>query len=224
MSYLGVGVSPGTVPVYHGTNLKVLDRRVRIAELVLRCVSLGVGVLATVLVATDTQVKEFFSFQKKAKFTDMKALVFLVVANGLSAGYSLIQGLRCVVSMIRGNALFSRPLAWVIFSGDQVMAYVTVAAVAAALQSAVFAKAGQPEVQWMKVCNIYGKFCNQVGEGLASAFVVSLSTVLLSCISAFSLFRLYGGNTKKYAGWAKDSDMSLVIAIHSLYTNSLFTE
>lgn len=83
----------------------------------------------------------------------------------------------------------------------QVMAYVTVAAVAAAVQSAVFAKAGQPELQWMKVCNMYGKFCNQVGEGIACAFVVSLSMVLLSCISAFSLFRLYGGNKNKNAGW-----------------------
>ncbi|XP_027331762.1 CASP-like protein 2B1 [Abrus precatorius] len=201
MSYMGVGVSPGTVPVYHGTNLKVLDRRVRIAELVLRCVSLSLGLLATVLVVTDAQVQEFFSFRKKAKFTDMKALVFLVVANALSAGYSLIQGLRCVLSMIRGTVLFSKPLAWLIFSADQVMAYVTVAAVAATLQSAVFAKAGQPEFQWMKVCNMYGKFCNQVGEGVASAFVVSLSMVVLSCISAFSLFRLYGSNKNKYASW-----------------------
>ncbi|KAG4929166.1 hypothetical protein AAZX31_17G007100 [Glycine max] len=201
MSYLGLGVSPGTVPVYHGTKLKVLDRRVRITELVLRCVSLGLGVVAIVLVVTDSQVKEFFSFQKKAKFTDMKALVFLVVANGLTVGYSLIQGLRCVVSMVRGNVLFSKPLAWLIFSGDQVMAYVTVAAVAAALQSGVLGRTGQAELQWMKVCNMYGKFCNQMGEGIASAFVVSLSMVVLSCISAFSLFRLYGTNKNKYAGW-----------------------
>ena len=84
----------------------------------------------------------------------------------------------------------------------QVMAYVTVSAVAAAGQSAVFAKLGQPELQWMKICNMYGKFCNQVGEGIASAFVVSLSMVGLSCISAFSLFRLYGGNkNKNSAGW-----------------------
>jgi hypothetical protein len=45
---------------------------------------------------------------------------FLVVANGLVAGYSLIQGLRCAVSMIRGSVLFNKPLAWAIFSGDQV--------------------------------------------------------------------------------------------------------
>ncbi|BAT77312.1 hypothetical protein LR48_Vigan01g325800 [Vigna angularis] len=201
MSYLGLGVSPGTVPVYHGTNLKALDRKVRIAEMVLRGVSLGLGVLAIVLVVTDSQVKEFFSFQKKAKFTDMKALVFLVIANGLTVGYSLIQGLRCVVSMVRGHVLFSKPLAWLIFSGDQVMAYVTVAAVAAALQSGMIGKAGQAELQWMKVCNMYGKFCNKMGEGIGSSLVVSLSMVVLSCISAFSLFRLYGSNKNKHSGW-----------------------
>ncbi|KAL2339265.1 hypothetical protein Fmac_013711 [Flemingia macrophylla] len=201
MSYLGVGVSPGTVPVYHGTKLIVLDRRVRIAELVLRGVSLGLGVLAIVLIVTDTQVKEFFSFQKKAKFTDMKVLVFLVVANGLTVGYSLVQGLRCVVSMVRGNVLFSKHLAWLIFSGDQVMAYVTVAAAAAAMQSGLIGREGQAEFQWMKLCNMYGKFCNQMGEGIATAFVVSLSMVLLSSLSAFSLFRLYGANKNKNAAW-----------------------
>ncbi|KAK7245970.1 hypothetical protein RIF29_40825 [Crotalaria pallida] len=199
MSYLGVGVSPGTVPVYHNT--KVLDRKIRITELVLRCVILGLGVVAAVLIGTDSQVLEIFSIKKKAKFTDMKALVFLVIANGLAAGYSLIHGLRCAVSMSRGSVIFSKPLAWAIFSGDQVMAYITVAAVAAAGQSAVFAKLGQPELQWMKICNMYGKFCNQVGEGIASAFVVSLSMVVLSCISAFSLFRLYGGNKNKSTSW-----------------------
>lgn len=82
------------------------------------------------------------------------------------------------------------------------MAYVMVAAVGAAAQSAVFAKLGQTELQWMKICNMYDKFCNQVGEGIASAVLVSLSTVVISCISAFNLFRLYGGNkAKSSARW-----------------------
>ncbi|KAK9268236.1 hypothetical protein L1049_010679 [Liquidambar formosana] len=200
MSYLGVGVSPVNVPVYHGTNLKLIDRRVRITELVLRCVICGLGVLAAVLVGTDSQVKEIFSIQKKAKFTDMKALVFLVIANGVAAGYSLVQGLRCVVSMVKGSVLYNKHLAWAIFSGDQAMAYLTLAALAAAAQSSVFGKLGQPELQWMKICNMYGKFCNQVGEGIACALLVTISMVALSCISAFSLFRLYGGNKGKSSG------------------------
>ncbi|KAL2495482.1 CASP-like protein 2B2 [Forsythia ovata] len=199
-SYLGVGVSPGNVPVYHGNNLKVIDRRVRVAELILRCLICGLAILSAVLIGTDTQVKEIFSIQKKAKFTDMKSLVFLVIANGLAAAYSLVQVLRCVLSMIRGSVLFNKPLAWLIFSGDQIMAYLTLAAVAAAAQSSVFAKLGQTELQWMKICNMYGKFCNQVGEGIAGALVVSIAMVVLSAISAFSLFRLYGDNKQKNNG------------------------
>ncbi|KAL2253342.1 UNVERIFIED_CONTAM: CASP-like protein 2B1 [Sesamum indicum] len=200
MSYLGVGVSPGNVPVYHGSNLKAVDRRVRVAELVLRGFISGLAILSALLIGTDTQVKEIFSIQKKAKFTDMKALVFLVIANGLAAAYSLVQLLRCILSMIRGSVLFNKPLAWAIFSGDQVMAYLMLAAVAAAAQSAALAKLGQPELQWMKICDMYAKFCNQVGEGIASALFVSLSFVVVSAISAFSLFRLYGENKRKNSG------------------------
>ncbi|XP_025607896.1 CASP-like protein 2B1 [Arachis hypogaea] len=119
MSYLGIGVSPGIVPVYHSTNLKLLDKRIKIAELVLRFMILGLGLVAAVLIGTDSQVKVFFSFKKEAKFIDVKALVSLVVANGLAAGYSLIQGLRCVVSLVRESVLFNKPLAWAIFSADQ---------------------------------------------------------------------------------------------------------
>ncbi|KAK6932845.1 Casparian strip membrane protein domain [Dillenia turbinata] len=197
MSYLGVGVSPGNVPVNHGTILRVIDRRVRLAELVLRCLICLFGVLAAVLVGTDAEVKEIFSIRKKAQFTNMKALVFMVIANGIAAAYSLVQLLRCVVSMIKGSVLFNKPLAWAIFSGDQVVAYVTLAAVAAAAQSAAIAKLGQPELQWMKICNMYGKFCTQVGEGIVSALLTSLGMVAISCISAFGLFRLYGGNNTK---------------------------
>lgn len=75
MSSVGVGVSPGNVPVYHGRNWKVIDMRVRIAELVLRCVICGLAVLSAVLIGTDSQVREIFTIRKKAKFTDMKALV-----------------------------------------------------------------------------------------------------------------------------------------------------
>ncbi|XP_057765060.1 CASP-like protein 2B1 [Salvia miltiorrhiza] len=203
MNYLGVGVSPGNVPVYHGSNLRVLDRRVRIAELILRCLICALALVSAVLIATDTQVKEFFTIRKRAKFTDMKALVFLVVANGIAAAYSLFQVVRCGVSMLRGTVLFNKPLAWAIFSGDQVLAYLSLAAVGASAQSAVFSKYGETELEWMKTCTMFGKFCNQIGEGVATSLLMTLSTLILSAVSAFSLFRLYGGDSKgkESGGW-----------------------
>ncbi|XP_047957229.1 CASP-like protein 2B1 [Salvia hispanica] len=201
MSYLGVGVSPGNVPVFHGSNLRVLDKRVRLAELILRCLICALAVVSAVLIGTDTQVKEFFTIKKRAKFTDMKALVFLVVADGIAAAYSFFQLVRCGVSMVRGSVLFNKPLAWAIFSGDQILAYLSMAAVAASVQSAVFSKYGQTELEWMKTCTLFGKFCNQIGEGVATSVVMTLSTLILSAISAFSLFRLYGDKGKESGRW-----------------------
>ncbi|CAL9150117.1 unnamed protein product [Musa hybrid cultivar] len=196
-----VGVSPGTVPVYYGGGkLMAVERRMKVAEVVLRCLSCAFGVIAAVLVGSDTQVREFFSVEKKAKFTDMKALVFLVVANGIVAGYSLLMVVRSVVSMMKGSVLFNKALAWAIFSCDQVMAYLTLAAVAAAAQAAELSQFGQTELQWMKVCNLYHKFCNQSGGGMVSAFVGSLCMVAVSSMSAFNLFRLYGKNKGKRSG------------------------
>ncbi|KAL6546849.1 hypothetical protein OROMI_022570 [Orobanche minor] len=197
MSSLGLGGSPGNVPVYHCSKLKVIDRRVRLAELILRCLIFGLAVISAILIGTDNQVKEIFTIRKRAKFTDMKALVFLVIANGIAAAYSLVQVLRCVLSMVNGTVLLSRPLAWVIFSGDQVLTYLTLSAVAAAVQSGIFAQFGQTELQWMRTCSLYAKFCNQVGEGVASSLLASLSMVVLSAISAYGLFRLYGDNKGK---------------------------
>ncbi|GAA0172295.1 hypothetical protein Leryth_024632 [Lithospermum erythrorhizon] len=190
MSYLGV-------PVSHVNNMNIIDGRVKLVELGLRVVIFGLSLLAALLIATDSQVKEIFSIRKKATFKDMKSMVFLVIANGIAAGYSLVQVCRCIVSIVRGSVLFNKPLAWVIFSGDQLMTYVSLAAVAAAAQSSVFAKLGQSELQWMKVCDLYNKYCNKAGEGFASALIASLSMVVLSGISGFSLFRLYGDNKSK---------------------------
>lgn len=43
-----------------------------------------------------------------------------MVANGIAAVYSLLQSVRCVVGTMKGRVLFSKPLAWAFFSGDQV--------------------------------------------------------------------------------------------------------
>ncbi|KAG0492689.1 hypothetical protein HPP92_006087 [Vanilla planifolia] len=191
----GSETSPGERQVYNlqAAEMMALERRLRVGELVLRLAVFGLGLAAAALIASDSQVRTIFSMEKRASFTNMKVLQFLVVANGVAAGYSLLQGFRCVVGAMKGSLVFNKGLAWGIFAGDQVMAYVTLSAVAAAAQSAVLGQFGQPEMQWMKICNLYSKFCTQVGEGLGSAFIASMAMIVISCISAFNLFRLYGG-------------------------------
>ncbi|KAL5205877.1 hypothetical protein ABZP36_034086 [Zizania latifolia] len=177
-----------------------LERKVEVAEVALRFLVCGLGALAAALVATGSQTRTFFSLERKARYTDMKALVLLVAAHGAAAGYSLLQAARCAAAAMArrrgGGGVMgsrSRAVAWCVFSCDQAVAYVLMAATAAALQSSLLGKRGQPELQWMGICGLYGAFCRRVGEGLASAVAAGLAAVLLAAVSAFNLFRLYDG-------------------------------
>ncbi|RRT75402.1 hypothetical protein B296_00018390, partial [Ensete ventricosum] len=69
-------MSPGNnMHMYYGGGKLRAARRMEVAEVVLRCAICGLGVLAAALIGSATQVREFFSAEKKARFTDMKALV-----------------------------------------------------------------------------------------------------------------------------------------------------
>ncbi|CAH8317184.1 unnamed protein product [Eruca vesicaria subsp. sativa] len=185
MSYLGVAV-------YHGGKMKLIDRRLRLTELLLRSSITVLALLGIILIVTDTQVKRIFTIEKRAKYTNMKSFVFLVVVNGIVSVYSLLQTLRCVMGSMKGSVLLNKSLALAIFSGDQAMAYMSVAAIAAASESGMIGIRGEEELQWMKVCNMFGKFCHRGAGGVASTILAAVAMVLVSCISAFSLFRLYG--------------------------------
>lgn len=82
-------------------------------------------------------------------------------------------------------------------NNEQAMAYMSVAAIAASAESGLIGIRGEEKLQWMKVCNMFGKFCNRAAGGTASALLASIAMVFVSSISAFSLFRLYGGATQR---------------------------
>ncbi|KAJ1265527.1 hypothetical protein BS78_08G082200 [Paspalum vaginatum] len=171
-----------------------MERKAKLAELSLRALLCALGALAAALVGTDSETRTFFSFQKKASFTDMEAMVFLVAASAAAAGYSLLQAAaRCCCLAARPSPRAPRLARWCVFACDQALAYVLLAAVAAALQASVVAKRGLPELQWMPVCDLYGAFCRRAGGGIACAVAAGLAAVGVSFLSAFNLFRLYGG-------------------------------
>ncbi|CAN1222820.1 CASP-like protein 2C1 [Linum grandiflorum] len=53
---------------------------------------------------------------------------------------------------------------------------------------------GESDMQWLKWCDKFTRFCVQIGGGLLSSFLSSILMSLLSFISAFRLFRLYSPN------------------------------
>ena len=55
--------------------MKLIERKLKRTEVLLRCSATALALLALILIVTDTQVKKIFTIEKRAKYTDMKALV-----------------------------------------------------------------------------------------------------------------------------------------------------
>lgn len=56
-----------------------VDTRVRVGEMILRCLILAFALISALLIATDSQLNLIFGIRKEAKFTDMKALLYVYI-------------------------------------------------------------------------------------------------------------------------------------------------
>ncbi|XP_039827296.1 CASP-like protein 2U2 [Panicum virgatum] len=179
-----------------GAGLRVsprTERRLCAAEAALRFAVCVLALVAAVLLAVNRETQEFLGlFVKVARYTDMPSLVVLVNTNGIAASYNLLQGARCLVSTVRGRALVSRPMACAFLFCDQVIAYATLSALAAALVSSMVSKVGQPQFGWMKTADLYKRFSMQAAGAIVCALVAVVGMVVVSAMSAFNVFRLYG--------------------------------
>ncbi|KAL5973980.1 hypothetical protein ACLOJK_030640 [Asimina triloba] len=77
------------------------------------------------------------------------------------------------------------------YVSEQMMAYVSFAALSAATEASMLSVMGMSEFQWMKLCSIFSSFCLQVGAGLLCAFGATALAAAVAAISAFYLFRRY---------------------------------
>ncbi|GAA0159834.1 hypothetical protein LIER_16529 [Lithospermum erythrorhizon] len=163
-------------------------------EVVLRILAVVFLILTSCLVGFDSQTKViFFTISKKATFRDLDVLVHLVEVASVAAGYNVIQIIRCLVPSGSPEKLVSSYwyLPWLSMLLDQAIAYIMFATNTAALQGCLFALNGESSLQWMKLCDKFGRFCHQIGGAIFCGYIAILFMAIISSLSAFSLFRLY---------------------------------
>ncbi|KNA08881.1 hypothetical protein SOVF_158740 [Spinacia oleracea] len=168
-------------------------------EAILRLCALLTLLLAAIVMMTDNQTKTFFGYYKmRADYKLAKILKVSVYVYLIGAGYTLLQLVRCMAFMTKyeGDKLScsSHILKWFYFSLDQVAAYVVFAIVCATLEISFLVLTGSKDLQWMKLCSKYVRFCVQIGGSIACGGVASILLAVISAISTFNLFRWYSPN------------------------------
>ncbi|KAF1868902.1 hypothetical protein Lal_00048181 [Lupinus albus] len=151
-------------------------------ETFMRLLPIGLCVTALVIMLKNSEENEYGS----VAYTDLGAFRYLVHANGICAGYSLISAV--IVALPRPS---TKPRAWTFFVLDQVLTYLILAAGAVSAEVLYLVEKGDTSTAWSSACGSFGQFCHKVTASTAITFFAVVCYVVLSLISSYKLFSKY---------------------------------
>ncbi|KAJ1379283.1 Casparian strip membrane protein [Sesbania bispinosa] len=134
-------------PATDGEGFEGNTNTLRTAETFLRLVPIGLCVSALVLMLKNSQQNDYGS----VAYSDLGAFRYLVHANGVCAGYSLLSAV--IVAVPRPSTL---PRAWTFFLLDQVLTYIILAAGAVSTEVMYLVENGNTATAWSSGCGSFG--------------------------------------------------------------------
>ncbi|KAF8026033.1 hypothetical protein BT93_F2757 [Corymbia citriodora subsp. variegata] len=163
----------------HGGENGEGNERVRTAETLMRVVPMGLCVTALVMMLRNSVSNDYGSLS----YSDLGAFRYLVHANGICAGYSLLSAI--IVAMPRPPTM-SR--AWTFFILDQVFTYAILAAGAVSTEVLYLAYKGDAAITWSSACGSFGGFCHKATASVAITLAAAACYAVLSLMSSYRLF------------------------------------
>ncbi|KAK7303153.1 hypothetical protein RJT34_14054 [Clitoria ternatea] len=158
-------------------------------DVILRFLLLVASVVAiAVIVSSDqTELVPFLGVlvPQPAKFKYSPAFVYFVAAFSISGLYALISALASI-SVIQKPEFKLKFLLHFVF-WDALILGITASATGAAGSVAYIGLKGNSHVRWIKVCNVYDKFCRHLAGSIAVALFGSIVAVLLIWLSAYTI-------------------------------------
>jgi uncharacterized protein (TIGR01569 family) len=163
-----------------------------VADVVLRVVLFAAAVTSVVVIVTSNQTKlvplpvpPFLKVPRPAKFVHSPAFVYFVAALSIAGLYSIITAAVSFLALLKPRWSTKLLAHFVIF--DVLILGIVAAATGAAGGVAYIGLKGNSHVGWLKVCNVYDKFCQKVAASIAVSLVASIVLVLLVILSTYSL-------------------------------------
>ncbi|MED6221239.1 hypothetical protein PIB30_052580 [Stylosanthes scabra] len=158
-------------------------------DVILRFLFFGASVSALASIVSSYQT-EFVLFQgvpvlQPAKFKYSPALIYFVSAFTVSGFYGLLTTIISI-SLIQKPQYKLKFLLHLLF-WDALILGIVASATGAAGSIAYVGLKGNSHVGWIKICNVYDKFCRHLAGSIAVALFGSIVNVLLIWLSAYTL-------------------------------------
>eukprot|EP01018_Ginkgo_biloba_P017216 Gb_12162 [translate_table: standard] len=160
---------------------------VGIFELLLRLLAVGATLAAAIVMGTNTQTISLLTLQLRAKYSYSAALKFFVVANAIACAYSFLSLPITALKVLKKHSPIGTK--FVLFLFDLVMVALVMAGASAATAIAYVGHKGNSHTRWAPICDTFDRFCDHVGGALVSSFIAVVIFMILTILSAFSLYK-----------------------------------
>ncbi|KAG4929304.1 hypothetical protein AAZX31_17G022500 [Glycine max] len=167
---------------------------VGVSDLLLRLLAFTVTLVAAIVIAVDKQTKVVpiqlsdslppLDVPLTAKWHQMSAIVYFLVTNAIACTYAVLSLLLALVNRGKSKGLWT-----LIAVLDAFMVALLFSGNGAAAAVGVLGYKGNSHVNWNKVCNVFGKFCDQMAASIGVSLIGSLAFLLLVIIPGVRLHR-----------------------------------
>ncbi|CAJ1962247.1 unnamed protein product [Sphenostylis stenocarpa] len=158
-------------------------------DVILRFLLLAASVVALGVIVSSDQTELVLSqgmlVPQPAKFKYSPAFVYFVAAFSVSGLYALVSALASIAVIQKPEFKLKFLLHFIFW--DALILGITASATGAAGSVAYIGLKGNSHVGWIKVCDVYDKFCRHLAGSIAVALFGSIVTVLLIWLSAFTI-------------------------------------
>ncbi|MBA0792781.1 hypothetical protein Gohar_017250 [Gossypium harknessii] len=165
-----------------------LNRGFGIADFLLRLGAIISTIAAAATMGTSDETLPLFTqfFQFEASFDDLPTFLYFVIAMALVGGYLLLSLPFSIVTIVRPIAVAPRLLLFIL---DTVTLTFATAASGAAAAIVYLAETGNPNTNWLAICDQFEDFCSKVSGAVVASFVTVVVFVVLVILSGFALKR-----------------------------------
>ncbi|KAB2097029.1 hypothetical protein ERO13_A01G137721v2 [Gossypium hirsutum] len=165
-----------------------LNRGFGIADFLLRLGAIISTITAAATMGTSDETLPLFTqfFQFEASFDDLPTFLYFVIAMALVGGYLLLSLPFSIVTIVRPIAVAPRLLLFIL---DTVTLTFATAASGAAAAIVYLAETGNPNTNWLAICDQFEDFCSKVSGAVVASFVTVVVFVVLVILSGFALKR-----------------------------------
>ncbi|KAG2683014.1 hypothetical protein I3760_10G012200 [Carya illinoinensis] len=161
-------------------------RGVAIFDFILRLGAIVAALAAASTMGTSGETLPFFTqfFQFQANYDDLPTFQFFVIAMAIVSGYLVLSLPFSIVSIVRPHAAAPRLLLLIL---DTVALTLNTSAGAAAASIVYLAHKGNPNTNWLAICQQFGGFCQKISGAVVASFVSVVVFIFLILLSALAI-------------------------------------